>query len=171
MDALLAQKLAEELNEPSTSKRSPRKGVKKTTPKSGTLDRFLQSEEKSLLAVNKNSFTLTPHRPTKFIRKIPSTSPILIKSVKPAKKLQVLSSPRSLETYFIKEYPCQVVATEESPRNVTRENNLFADLDFRDYLGKVESRRKIDKSKVDQVVMVLSVSSCFILSTNSGSLK
>lgn len=159
MDALLAKKLAEELNEPSTSKRSPRKGVKKTTPKSSTLDRFLHSEEKSLLPVNKDSFTLTPHRPTKFNRKIPSTSPILIKSslgsVKPGKKLQVSSSPRSLKTYFIKEYPCQVVATENSPQNVTRKNNLFADLDFRNYLGKMETRRKSDKSKADQVAMIV----------------
>lgn len=156
MDALLAKKLEEELNEPSTSKKSPRKGVKKTTPKSGTLDRFLQSEEKSLLPVNKASFTLTPHRPTKFIRKIPSTSPISLKSSqgsgKLAKKFQVSSSP--LKTYFIKEYPCQVVATKESPRNVTRENN-FADLDFRDYLGKMESKRKSDKSTADQVVMII----------------
>lgn len=156
MDALLAKKLEEELNTPSTSKKSPRKGLKKTAPKSGTLDRFLQSEEKSLLPVNKASFTLTPHRPTKFIRKITSTSPILLKSSlgsgKHAKKRQVSSSP--LKTYFIKKYPCQVVATKESPRNVTRENN-FADLDFRDYLGKMESRRKSDKSKADQVVMII----------------
>lgn len=113
LDALLAKKLADELNMPSTSKTKT-----ESAKKCGPMDRFVTTDDRAGRKIQQKKLDLNKgHSLLKLSRK------------------SLLLNPRHSKNHLDKAYSCHVLPVEQSPIRVNRTSSLFADLDFKRVFG------------------------------------